>query len=90
MTTKENKSTKNINSFIESIGTVNRYSLLSRMQMDCEYFLGNGNKNEKHLWGLSTTDHIKFMKILWLKFPINSKPEWITMNDIINFQNSML
>jgi len=27
-----------------------KYQLLGRMKQDCEYFLGNGARNIKHLW----------------------------------------
>lgn len=75
--------------FINSIGSINRYSLLSRMQSDCEYFLGHGNRCERLLWGLTVEKHIRCMKILYLIFPINLKPEWLTMNDILSYEIRM-
>lgn len=78
-----------IKQFINSIGSVNRYSLLNRMQSDCEYFLGHGNRCEKHLWGLTVEKHIRYMKILYLMLSINSKPEWLTMNDILSYETRM-
>ena len=27
-----------------------KYSFLSRLKQDCDFYLGNGNKNAKHLW----------------------------------------
>ena len=45
-----------------------RYMFLSRMKQDCEYYLGYGNRNTDHLWGLNEADHIKAMKILWFFF----------------------
>ena len=78
-----------IKEFIDSIGTINRYSLLSRMQSDCEYFLGHGNRSVKHLWGLTIDAHIRYMKILYLVLPISLKPEWLTMNDILNYEIRM-
>lgn len=80
---------KKINEFIKSIGTVNRYSLLDRLGEDCRYFLGHGNRYEKHLWGLNVADHIWYMKILWLLFPINDKPQWLSMNEILEFEKQM-
>lgn len=79
----------NINRFIKEIGNINRYMLLSRMQCDCEYFLGWGNGHEKHLWALDVKLHIKYMKYLYLLFPINDKPEWISMKDILNYEKKM-
>lgn len=78
-----------IEMFTSSIGTVNRYSLLDRMKEDCRYFLGNGCGYEKHLWGLSVKDHIWYMKVLWLLFPINDKPQWISMSDILSYEKEM-
>ena len=78
-----------IERFICSIGSVNRYSLLDRMKEDCRYFLGNGCGYEPHLWGLSVKDHIWYMKALWLLFPINDKPQWISMSDILSYEKEM-
>ena len=39
-----------------------QYMLLDRLKTDCEYFLGNGNRNEKHLWAGSVDAQIKEMK----------------------------
>ena len=36
-----------------------RYMMLDRLRVDCEYFLGNGNRNEKHLWAGDVERHIK-------------------------------
>lgn len=78
-----------IKEFIASIGAINRYTLLSRMQSDCDYFLGNGNRCERRLWGLTVKNHIRYMKILYLILPINSKPEWLTMGDILSYEIKM-
>ena len=80
---------KTIKNFVESIGTVNRYSLLNRLQSDCDYYLGFGNKCEKHLWGGDVKSHIYYMKILYLLLPINGKPHWLTMKGILNYQKEM-
>ena len=39
-----------------------RYSLLSRLESDCKYFLGNGNRNERHLWAGSVEKQIAKMR----------------------------
>lgn len=78
-----------IEMFTYTIGSINRYSLLDRLQGDCDYFLGNGCGYEKHLWGLSVKDHIWYMKVLWLLFPINDKPQWISMSDILSYEKDM-
>jgi hypothetical protein len=66
-----------------------RYRMLSRLQSDCEYFLGAGNGFEKHLWAGNVDDQIELMKKLYNSFPESEKPEWITMNQIDNYENKM-
>lgn len=61
-----------------------QYMLLDRLKTDCEYFLGNGNRNEKHLWAGSVDAQIKEMKKIWNS--LKEKPEWLTMEDINNYE----
>lgn len=63
------------------------YMLLDRLKTDCEYFLGNGNRNEKHLWAGSVDAQIKEMKKIWNS--LKEKPEWLTMEDINNYEKLM-
>ena len=64
-----------------------RYMLLDRLRSDCEYFLGNGNRNEKHLWAGSVDAQINEMKKIWNS--LKEKPEWLTMEDINNYEKLM-
>lgn len=64
-----------------------KYRLLSRCKSDCEYFLGNGNRNEKHLWGGTVKDHIGKMRELYNEVP--EKPEWLTAEDIDRYEQLM-
>ena len=66
-----------------------RYQMLSRLQMDCDYFLGNGNRADKHLWAGNVPDHIKIMRALYNSFSDDEKPEWISMEDIDNYEKEM-
>ncbi len=66
------------------------YMLLSRLQADNKYFLGYGNRQVKHLWAGSVEDQIKEMKELYNSLPENEKPEWLSMNDINEFEKNML
>ena len=66
-----------------------RYMLLSRLQTDCKYFLGNGNRYEKHLWAGNVEEHITAMKMLWNSFPADEKPQWISIEDIENYEKEM-
>ena len=66
-----------------------RYMLLSRMQSDCKYFLGNGNHSDNCLWGGNVKDHIRYMKALWESFSDNDKPEWLTYEELENYEKQM-
>lgn len=63
------------------------YMLLSRLKQDCDYFLKNGNRAEKHLWAGNVDDQIAKMKELYNKLP--KKPEWLSMEDIENYEKEM-
>lgn len=66
-----------------------RYQMLSRFQQDCEYFLGNGRRYEKHLWAGNVEDHIDVMKRTWEHFSDEDKPEWLTWEDILDYEDRM-
>lgn len=66
-----------------------KYMLLSRLRMDCNYFLGYGNRSETILWAGNVADQIAKMKELWHMFPDDLKPEWCTLQDIENFEKLM-
>ena len=63
------------------------YMMLSRLKTDNDYFLGNGNRNSKHLWATNVEDQITEMKRLWNILPV--KPEWLSMEDILNYEKQM-
>jgi hypothetical protein len=67
-----------------------RYQLLSRMQMDCDYYLGHGNRSPKHLWANDEKEQIQDMKDLYNSFDDDKKPEWITLTDIEEYEKKML
>jgi len=64
------------------------YQMLGRLESDCKYFLGNGNGYEKHLWALSVTEQISAMKEIYNK--LDEKPEWLTMEQIDDYENKMI
>ena len=66
-----------------------RYMMLSRLKADCDYFLGNGNGYEPHLWGKNVEDHIAEMKRRWEEFAPDEKPEWLTMEQINSYEKKM-
>jgi hypothetical protein len=67
-----------------------QYQLLSRLQMDCEYYLGYGNRCKKNLWAGEETTHINYMKGIYNNFPADKKPEWLTYEQILTYEKLML
>lgn len=67
-----------------------RYQLLSRMQGDCNYYLGYGNRSRKALWAENEKEQIEVMKELWNSFANDEKPEWLTWDDILEYENNMV
>lgn len=67
-----------------------RYQMLSRLQMDCEYYIGNGKGYSKNLWADSEKEQIDIMINLYNSFPFEKKPKWISMNDILKYKDIML
>ena len=59
-----------------------RYQMLNRLQMDCEYFFGFGQRNPKVLWAKDMEQQIELMKALWNSFPADQKPEWLSLEEI--------
>ena len=63
------------------------YELLSRLEQDCKYFLGNGDGYEGHLWAGSVDKQIAKMRELYDK--LEEKPEWLTSEDIDRYEEEM-
>ena len=66
------------------------YMMLGRLQSDCEYFLENGQRSEKHLWAGNVADQIKEMKKIYNKFVESEKPEWLTLEQIEDYEKEMI
>ena len=66
-----------------------RYMMLSRMKQDCDYYLGNGNKSTNHLWAENEVEQIANMKALWDTFEPDDKPEWLTLDELIDYSHKM-
>ena len=54
-------------------GDRNIYQMLGRLQMDCEYYLGFGDRNPKYLWAHDEKKQIRLMELLYEATP--EKPE---------------
>lgn len=63
------------------------YQLLDRLRTDCEYFIGNGNRNEKDLWAGDVLSQIKKMIELYELVP--EKPVWLTEDEIKTYRYVM-
>ena len=77
---------------LESISTTpeqdsDDYRLLSRLKADCDYFLGAGGREEKHLWAGNVREQIAKMRELYAALP--EKPEWLTPEDIDRYAQRM-
>lgn len=66
-----------------------RYLLLGRLQADCQYYLGYGNRNTKRLWAGNETKQIELMIKLYNSFREDEKPTWITMDEIMEYSQEM-
>lgn len=66
-----------------------KYALLSRLQSDCEYFLGYGRGYEGHLYYGSVDRQCDKMEKLWNSFREDKKPEWITIEQIKSYRERM-
>lgn len=67
-----------------------RYFFLSRFVMDCNYYLGNGRRFPGHLWAGEERQHIENMKALWNSFSEDEKPEWLSWEDILNYEKNIV
>ncbi|MFC5402466.1 LPD11 domain-containing protein [Cohnella soli] len=65
------------------------YMLLDRLQSDCKYYLGYGNRSESCLWAGSVKEQIEKMMELHNSFPEGQKPEWLTYEGILDYEKQM-
>lgn len=70
--------------------TTFRYMMLDRFKSDCEYYLNYGNRNSNALWSKDEKEHIENMKKLYDSFGENDKPEWLTWEQILEYERRML
>ena len=54
-----------------------------------QYFLGNGNCHEKHLWANNLDNHILAMKMIYESFDEQDKPVWIN-NEMIDLYKDQM
>ena len=64
------------------------YMMLSRLQSDCDYYLGHGGRDANHsLWAQDEQKQIDKMRELYDELLI--KPEWITAEQIDEYAAKM-
>ena len=67
-----------------------RYMLLARMQSDCEYYLDYGGRDPKRLWAGDEERQIDLMIKLHDSFKEGEKPQWLTMDKILEYKKEMM
>lgn len=66
-----------------------RYMMLGRWKSDCNYYLGYGNRNPSRLCADTPKEHIDAIKKLWLSFAEDEKPEWLTWEQLLQYEKEM-
>ncbi|GFI36484.1 hypothetical protein IMSAGC015_00645 [Lachnospiraceae bacterium] len=66
-----------------------QYQLLDRFRCDFDYYLGYGNRNPDILPSKDEKEHIETMKRIWLSFPEEEKPEWLTWEQILEYEKAI-
>jgi len=64
------------------------YALLDRLRSDCEYYLGYGNRHNKHLWAGDEKKQIAKMKSIYKKLKV--KPVWLKYAKILKYEKAMV
>lgn len=67
-----------------------RYQMLSRLKQDCEYYLNYGNRTKKHLWAGDEAEQIVMMKELWKSFKEDEEPEWLTWDELLEYEKGLV
>ena len=67
-----------------------RYMMLSRMKQDCDYYIRMGTGNPKHLWAGDEREQIENMKALWNTFSEEDSPEWLTWDELLEYEKELL
>ena len=66
------------------------YMMLARLRTDCNYFLGNGNGYNGHLYYKDVNTQCNKMLELYNSFKDEDKPQWITVEQIEQYRKDML
>lgn len=63
------------------------YSLLDRIRINCSYYLSFVHRDKSLLWAGDEHKQIEYMKAIYNY--LEEKPEWLTMEDILNYEKEM-
>ena len=66
-----------------------RYMMLDRLRQDCEYCIRNNFRSGACLWAGNPKKQIETMKEIWNTFPKEDTPEWLTWDQILEFEAKM-
>lgn len=86
----KNEKIRETENWIASHDSEYKCMLLSRMEQDCRYFLGYGERYEGHLWALRVEDQIHYMRFTLNSLGNDEKPEWLTVEQIDHYEKEML
>ncbi len=65
-----------------------QYRLLDRLKADCDYYLGAGGKNPKHLWAENPLLQVQKMQEIYES--LSEKPEWLSEEQLAAYEKEML
>lgn len=66
-----------------------QYQMLDRLRSDCDYYLGYGDRFPGVLPSSDERKHIETMKDIWNSFADDEKPEWLTWDQILEYEKAM-
>lgn len=67
-----------------------RYMMLDRLRQDCNYSLNYCDGSENVLWAKDKKSQIENMKAIWKTFEPDDTPEWLTWDDILEFERRLM
>ena len=67
-----------------------KYLMLGRLASDCEYYLGYGDRHAGRLWAKDEGKQIELMIALYNNFDEDEKPQWLSMEQILEYKREML
>ena len=66
-----------------------RYMMLDRLRQDCDYYLNYADRSANVLWSKDEKSQIANMKAIWNTFPEKDTPEWLTWEQILEYEKRM-